>query len=242
MRTAFEGKYYDIVFDTTAYCSNAVKYALTHIKCGRYIQVSSVAIYGTKEVLKREEQFDPNTAKFELCDSMENYGIGKRYAECTACQLFPNISKAIVRVPFVVEEENLDNKELNLRLFFYARHIVKDIPMMLDNLDLTCSFIRTTEEADFLIQLACSNYSGVVNLSSQGTVTIGEIVNYLENKSGHKVISDQNGDVHPFNKQHFKVGVAFDLMKAKSIGYNPPLLKDWLWPLLDSYIKMLEGK
>lgn len=242
MRTAFEGKYYDIVFDTTAYCSNAVKYALTHIKCGRYIQVSSVAIYGTKEVLKREEQFDPNTAKFELCDSMENYGIGKRYAECTACQLFPNISKAIVRVPFVVEEENLDNKELNLRLFFYARHIVKDIPMMLDNLDLTCSFIRTTEEADFLIQLACSNYSGVVNLSSQGTVTIGEIVNYLENKSGHKVIFDQNGDVHPFNKQHFKVGVAFDLMKAKSIGYNPPLLKDWLWPLLDSYIKMLEGK
>lgn len=241
MHTAFEGKHYDVVYDTTAYCSNAVKYALTHIKCDRYIQVSSVAIYGTKEILKREEQFDPSKEKFELCDSMENYGIGKRYAECAAYQLFPNISKAIVRVPFVVEPDNLDNKELNLRLYFYAKHIVKDIPMNLDNLDLVCSFVRTTDEAEFLIKIADSDYNGVVNLSSEGTATIKEIVEYLENVSGHKAIINSKGDLHPFNAQHFKIGVAFDLEKAKSIGYQPPHLKDWLWPLLSQYVADLNN-
>ncbi|MCD8286035.1 MAG: NAD-dependent epimerase/dehydratase family protein [Clostridia bacterium] len=238
---AFKGKHYDVVYDTTAYCSNAVKYALSHISCDRYIQVSSTALYGTREVLKKEEMFDPTTSDFKLCDSMENYGIGKRYAECAAFQLFPNVSKAIVRVPFVVETDNLDNKELNLRLYFYAKHIVKELPMALDNFDLECSFVRTTDEAEFLIQIADSGYNGAVNLSSEGMVTVGEIVSYIEEASGHKAVIDPQGDVHPFNAQHFKVGVIFDLTKAKSIGYQPPKLKDWLWPLLDKYIVQLNN-
>lgn len=241
MAEAFDGKHYDIVFDTTAYCSNAVKYALSHIKCDRYIQVSSVAIYGTKDVLKREEDFDPATAQFELLDSMENYGIGKRYAECAACQLFPDVSKAIVRVPFVVEEENLDNKELNLRLYFYAKYIVKQIPMALDNLGLECSFVRTTDEADFLIKLAESDYTGVFNLSSEGTITIGEIVKYIEDISGKKAVVKSDGTKCPFNAAYFKVGVEFDLKRAKSIGYKPPKLKDWLLPLLEKYVHMLNN-
>lgn len=243
IRSKFDNHYYDIVFDNTAYCSNAVDNILSVMNCGRYIQVSSGAVYTSDEVVKTEQMFNPYSGKYELLDKTEDYGLGKRYAESVLCQKYKDINSAVVRIPFVVEPDNLDNKDLNMRLYFYAEHIVKSIPMKIDNYDYECSFVKTSEEADFLIYLGCSDYKGIYNFSSEGSLKVRDIIEYIEKKSGKKAVITEDGDLHPFNTKHFrddsKNGMTFDLSKVRETGYKPENVTDWIYPLLDMYINML---
>ncbi|MBQ8170530.1 MAG: polysaccharide pyruvyl transferase family protein [Oscillospiraceae bacterium] len=244
MADAFDGKYYDIVIDNTSYCSNAAKYALEHIKCGRYIMISSIAVYSGPKTHREEKDFDASAIQYELLDR-SSYNIGKRYAEAVLCQGYPDVNYAIPRIPFVVEEEHLRNKDLNMRLYFYTEHIVKGIPLNIDNPDYTCSFIRTTDEADFIIQLAESDLRGPVNVSAEGTITVAELVKLIERLSGKTAVITPDGDPHPFRQEHFgegDLGCRFDLEKAKSIGYQPPTLMSWLEPLIQKYIDMINAE
>ncbi len=243
LKHKFDNLYFDVVFDNSAYCSNAVDNILSIIKFNKYIHVSSSAVYTDDVVHKAEEMFDPYSMKLKMLDKTEDYGLGKRYAESVLCQKYGDINFCIVRIPFVVETENLDNKELNMRLYFYAEHIMKSIPMNVDNNDYVCSFVRTSEEADFLIYLACSEHSGIFNFSSAGSVKVSEIIEYIERKSGRKAVISADGDLHPFNSKHFRNdsrnGIEFDLTNVKSAEYEPSDLREWLYPLLDKYIEML---
>ena len=244
-KQALDGKYFDIIIDTSAYSSNAVKNVLSCVSCNRYIQVSSVAVYPKHMMNLTEDMFDSSIANFSFSDHEENYGIGKRYAECVALQLYSDFHPAIVRIPFVVEPDNLDNKELNLRLFFYVEHIVKQIPMKVTNPEYSCVFVTTFEEADFLIYLANTTETGIFNFSSDGYVTVKQIIEYIEDKSGCKAIYSDKGDIHPFRAEHFgttgyTTGYSYNLDRAKSIGYKISKLDVWLWNLLDSYIGMLK--
>lgn len=237
------GKHYDIIIDTSAYSSNAVKNVLEYVSCEKYVQVSSTAVYAKHMLDLREEMMDTEKIPFEYSDSEKNYGLGKRYAESVALQVFPQYDPTIVRIPFVVEPDNLDNKELNLRLYFYAVHIVKQIPMNVDNEEYCCSFVRTFDEADFLIYMAEATCSGVYNFSAEGYVKVKDIIKYIEVKSGKKAVYSENGDMHPFRKEHFGgVGYSFNLEKAKGCGFEIARLDDWLWKLLDSYINLLQSE
>ena len=75
-----------------------------------------------------------------------------------------------------------------------------------------------------------------INLSSTGYITIREILEYIERKTGKKAIIDiQNGIEAPFNK--FKEGsFAMDMSIAESLGWKSTKLNDWFWRLLDEYI------
>lgn len=243
VQKALGGRHYDVIIDTSAYSSNAVTNVLSNVSCEKYIQVSSVAAYPKHRIGLKEEMLDSKNASFVLSDKEDNYGIGKRYAECAALQLYPAYAPAIVRVPFVVEPDNLDNKELNMRLYFYAEHIVKQIPMQVDNPAYCCSFIRTYEEADFLIYLAENDFEGIYHISSEGYVTVGDIIGYIEQRSGKRAVYSEDGDEHPFRASHFGyTGYSFDLSRAKSTGYTAPKLESWLWELLDHYIDLLNAR
>ena len=236
---ALEGKEFDYIFDNIAYTGNDVKRLLPHVKCSNYIQVSSVGVYNKHHLQLKEEELNSCQCAYNASDEEKNYGVAKRAAECVALQEFPEINTSIVRIPFVVEPENLDNKELNMRLFFYVEHIMKKKAMKVDNSDYTCSFVRTNEEAEFLMYLAQNNLKGVFNFSSQGGITIGEIIKYIEEKSGIKAIISDDGDNHPFRSEHFGyVGYDYDLINALSTGFEISELKEWIYALLDKYIQM----
>lgn len=243
VKNVFEGKKYDVVFDTSAYSSIAVKNVLDYIECSRYVQVSSVAVYDHHQLNLKEEQFDSKKENYVLLQEKE-YWLGKRGAECIALQEYPAISVAIVRIPFVVETENLDNRDLNMRLFFYVEHIMKGVAFSVTDLEYCCSFVRTKEEADFLIYLAESGYEGVINFSSEGCVKVCEIIGYIEKKTGKKAIIKSNGEKSPFFAEHFGThgysGFSFNLDVAKENGYYPSDLKSWLFKLLDKYIEDLQ--
>lgn len=74
---ALKGKYFDVVFDNLAYCSNYVDNVLNAISCGRYIQLSSVEAYKDKKIDLREEDFDPKTNPMKLVDTTAGYVVGK---------------------------------------------------------------------------------------------------------------------------------------------------------------------
>jgi len=235
-----KGKYYDIVIDNSAYCSLSVDNILKYLECGRYIQVSSVAVYPEEGKEKKSESDFPSCSeKYEISGQLNDYQKGKREAECIALQKFKEVSTAIARIPFVVEPDNMDVPELNSRLSSYVKALFKGTPLYVDDPDYICSFIRTDEEAEFLIHLAESDYSGVVNISSEGHITVREIMDYLEQKTGKKFVLSENGILHSFNRKHLKLnssGFWFDLQVAKSIGYKPRKLSDWIYALLDKYI------
>lgn len=237
---ALEGLSFDYVFDNTAYSGNDVERLLPHIKCKKYIQVSSVAVYQNQHLDIREEEMNTYEIQYNLSDDEKNYGLAKRAAECVALQKFSHLPKSVVRIPFVVETENMDNKELNLRLFFYVQHIMEKRAMKIDNLNYSCTFVRTMEEANFLIYLAENGLSGVYNFSSKGSITIKEIIQYIEMKSGIQAIYSEKGDLHPFHARHFGYsGYSYELDKAINTGYPVSELKDWIYDLLDGYIEML---
>lgn len=242
-KSALEGMKFDIVFDNTAYASNPVKYVLTYIKCDHYIQISSVAVYQRHHLEMRETELDTRVLEFSWSDK-GLYGCGKRYAECAALQSFAAIPSSIVRIPFVVETEHLENEELNMRLFFIAEHIIQEKPMRIDSMNYSCAFVRTSEEADFLIYLAEHKLTGIYNFSSEGRISVGEIISYIEKKSGIQAIYQEDGDLCPFYAAHFGAegvdGISYDLEKAKSTGFPVSRLNEWIYELLDGYIEELQ--
>ncbi|MBR5800132.1 MAG: NAD-dependent epimerase/dehydratase family protein [Lachnospiraceae bacterium] len=236
---ALDGNYFDYVFDNIAYNGRDIERLLPHLKCNNYVQVSSVAAYRKQHLKLKEDELNTFQMPYISSDDEKDYGRAKLAAECVTLQQFQEVPAAIVRVPFVVETENLDNKELNMRLFFYVEHIMNKRPMKVDNLDYSCSFVRTNEEAAFLIYLAENNVTGVYNFSSEGNITIREIIEYIESQTGIKAIYSEDGDEHPFNAKNFGyVGYSFDLTKALNIGYQVNKLDDWIYALLDKYIVM----
>ena len=241
---AIGGKNFDYIFDNIAYNGKDVERLLPHVKCKNYIQVSSVAVYRKHHSQLKEDELNTYHMEYLSSDVEKDYGIAKYTAECVALQQFPDVSTTIVRIPFVVEPDNLENKELNMRLFFYVEHIMQRRAIKVDNLDYLCTFVRTKEEADFLIYLAENNLSGIYNFSSNGSITVGEIIKYIEDESGIKAIYSNDGDIHPFNSAHFKgvgcTGYSYDLSKTINTGYQVSELKDWIYGLLDSYIKMFK--
>lgn len=232
------GKYFDIVIDTSAYCSASVDNILKNVKCGRYVQVSSVAVYPTTgDVLKNEEDFDSLIEKYEINSDTKNYGLAKRNSECVVLQKYSDVNTAIVRIPFVVECDNMNNPDLNSRLLFYVKALFEQTPIRIDQPDYNCTFVRTTDEADFLVYMAESDYRGVINFSSDGGTTVCDIMNYLEKKTQKKFIIKNDGVLHPFKFD--SNGFCFNLEKAKKIGYKPVPLSDWLYDLLDEYIEQI---
>ncbi len=240
---SFSGAYYDVVIDTSAYDASSVRTLLSVLTCGRYIQVSSVAVYKQHHLNLLENECNTETEDYML-DKSGNYSIDKRNAECVALQEFKKYNPVIVRVPFVVEPDNLENKELNLRLFWYVDHIMNGKVMNVDNIEYCCSFVRTTDEARALTQLIESESFGILNYSSEGYVRVKDIISYIEAKTGKKAIIDAKGELHPFNGKHFEnsgySGCSLNLDKAKKLGCDVSELSDWIWHFLDYCIE--QGK
>ena len=225
---ALKGKYFDVVFDNLAYCSNYVDNVLNAISCGRYIQLSSVEAYKDKKIDLREEDFDPKTNPMKLVDSTAGYVVGKRQAEGVLYQKYNHINGVTVRIPYVTKTD---------RLYYYCQHIVKHIPMSIDDVARGFTFIRDTEVGKFLPWIAAQNYSGPINLASEGYITIDTIIKYIENRVGERAIIDvEKGDKSPFHEYN-ETSFSMNMSKAKQLGYTTSNINEWFWDLLDRYIE-----
>ncbi len=219
---------FDLVCDSLAYCSLDVKALLDVVSCRHYTMISSGSVYSLKNNL-REEEFDPYTYPLKWCHREEYpYDEIKRQAECALYQYYKNRPTAAVRFPYVIGRDDYTK-----RLYFYVEHIIKGIPMHIDNREEQLSFISSEEAGGFLAWVAVKELTGTINASGLGTISLTEIIRYVEEKSGRKAILAPEGDPAPYNGAP---SFSLNTSRAEALGYSFRPLEDYLYQLLDYYI------
>ena len=229
IKAAIAGTHYDVIIDKIAYCSNDIRKLMYSADCDKYIYMSSTAVYDPKHINTIEEDFDGTDGELIWCDRKDfPYDVIKRQAEYALWQKYPEKNWIAVRYPFVTGKDDYTR-----RLYFYVEHDLKQLPMKIDNVDSQMSFIRSDEAGKFLSFLVDKDFKGAVNGSSKGTVSIREVLDYLEKETGMSAVINDDGDPAPYNGES---EYSINTEKAESLGFAFTELKDWLYPLLDYYI------
>ena len=232
VRNALSGRHFDVIIDKLAYCSNDIRSVMDVADCNQYIHMSTTAVYGPKHLNTVESDFDGNAKELVWCSRQDfPYDEIKRQAECALWQKYPDRNWIAVRYPFVIGKDDYTK-----RLLLYVEHIMKSIPMYIDNPDCQIGFIRSDEAGRFLTFLAGKPFRGAVNGCSEGTVSIREMLDYVEQKIGKKSVLSADGDTAPYNGEP-EYSINTDL--AASLGFRFSRLHDWIFELLDYYIDIL---
>lgn len=228
MKSVFKDKIYDVVYDSLAYCSNDVKTALDNIKCKRYIMTSSMAVYNLHQNTI-ESDFQPQGEKLIWCNREDlPYNKAKQSAECAVVQTYSKQEAVLVRFPFIIGKDDYTK-----RLYSYVSNIVNEIPMNIDNLNNQMSFITSNEAGRFLSFLSTSNIIGAINGACSGTISLKEIIDYLEKKLNKKAIISKDGETGAYNGTD---SYSTNTDKAMSIGFKFENLHNLIYDLLDYYI------
>lgn len=230
VRKALKGRYFDVVFDNLAYCSNYAENVLNNVKCGRYIQLSSVEEYKELSMDISEDRFDPESIELVMCNKKDvGYIEGKRQAEALVYQKYKNVSAVTVRLPYVVPTS---------RLKYYCDNIVNEVPMNISDTDRAFTFVKDTDVGKFLPWIAAQEYCGPLNFAGKGFVTVGGIIEYIEKKTGKKALIENNPSLpeEPFFKFN-ENSYSMNLDRLISLNYKPSELDDWFWKSLDEYIE-----
>ena len=229
IKAVIAGTHYDVIIDKIAYCSNDIRKIMEAADCDKYIYMSSTAVYDPKRINTVEEDFDGAGGGLIWCDRPDYpYDVIKRQAEYALWQKYPDKNWIAVRYPFVIGKDDYTK-----RLYFYVEHVLNQLPMKIDNPDSQMAFIRSDEAGKFLSFLVDKDFKGAINGSSKGTVSIREILDYLEKETGIKAVISDDGDPAPYNGEP---GYSINTDKAESLGFAFTDLKDWLYTLLDYYI------
>lgn len=233
MRSALKGTHFDVAIDKIAYCSNDIKSAMETVNCDKYIYMSSTAIYQPKHIDTKEEDFDGMAGELAWCSRKDfSYEEIKRQAERALWQKYNDKSWVAVRYPFVIGRDDYTE-----RLLFYVQHVMKSIPMNIDNLDYQMGFIRSDEAGKFLAFLVDKDFTGAINGSSQGTVSLKDIISYVETKTGVKAIVDSAGEDAPYNGEP---EYSINTERAQKLGFQFSMINDWIYDLLDYYINLVK--
>lgn len=228
LRNKLSGQRFDAVIDNICYCSNDVRSLLDAVDCNRYVMTSSASVYVNRSII-RECDFDPLTKPLVWCDRDDfSYEEIKQQAECALFQQYAHISAAAVRYPYVIGPDDYTN-----RLRFYVEHVVRGIPMHIDNLDSRIGFIRAEDAGAFLVHLAERDFRGGINGSNSGVFGIGEILTYVQQKTGKIAVLTPDGEPAPYNGE---TDYSMNTALAESTGFTFPPIRPWIYTLLDHYI------
>lgn len=231
MRNALWGKRYDVVIDKIAYCSNDIKYVMEAVDCDKYIFMSSTSVYEPKHMNTVESDFDGSSKELIWCDRKAfSYEELKRQAECALWQKYSDRNWIAVRYPFVIGKDDYTK-----RLLYYVEHTMKSIPMNIDYLDHQMGYIRSEEAGKFMAFLVDKDIRGAINGSSKGTISVREIIEYVEKKTGTKAVIDKTGENAPYNGE---LEYSINTEKAEALGFRFSTLQDWIYELLDYYIDL----
>ena len=225
---ALEGKYFDIIYDNLCYSPNSARDLCDVIedKTDRYIIISSSAVYKFNKNIK-EEEFNPYIYKVIYGDRNDfSYAEGKRLSEAVVFQNY-NIKTVAVRFPVVLSKDDYTK-----RLYSYVENNILNKSTNINNIDSNLSFISDKEAGDFLAWLSNVDYVGPINAASYGSITIKEIIEYIEKSTGKKMIISSDGINGKYN------GIFnsnLDISRVKSLGFKFNNIKEYIFNLLEYY-------
>ena len=232
-RNGVQHKSWDVVYDQVCFDAHQAK-AAVEIFSGqvkRYIFTSTVSVYPAGENIS-EDLFNPILHKYDkILSRDENYGEAKRQCEAVffSQKSFPVVA---VRFPIVMGPDDYTE-----RLKFYVDRINNGESVYFPNLEARMSYIHAADAAQGLFLLADSAFTGPVNLASPKPLSMRELVNYIEQTVGKKakVHSQQltQDDKSPYGvEQDWFVNTEL----ARSIGFKPPEISEWLVAVIKNYL------
>lgn len=235
MADALRDKYFDIVCDNLVFCSDDVIFLLDVITPARYVYTSTIAVYDENlQMNMPETHFNPLSHELLWCSRQElPYGERKRQAECAVFQVYRDIPSAALRLPYVIGEDDYTE-----RLYFYVEHVVKKRPMYIDNMDEKLSFIYSDEAGAFLAWAVRQSFTGPINGASSGSISLREIIAYVEEKTGVQAILRPDGDPGMYNE---RLAFSISTKRAEEMGFGFSDLFDRFYLLLDRYIEIAKS-
>ena len=230
---ALDGRSFDVVIDKIAYSSNDVRRLLDHVKCEKYVLMSTSSVYVDIGSNTPESAFAPESYPLRWCDRADSdYSEVKRQAECALVQHYPCQKYTAVRYPVVIGSNDYTG-----RLRFYAEKIIAKKPMYIDDPDSRISFIHEREAGEFLAYAAENNIYGPVNGCGSGDISPAEIVGYIEEKTGLKAVLSDKGEPAPYNG--YPGYATLDTSKAKASGFVFSDVKKAVFRTIDGYLETL---
>lgn len=233
VQAALHGEAYDVVIDKMGYGSSDVRNILQAVQCRKFIHMSTAGVYQLDRMNIKEADFDGKNIPLKWCSRGEvEYDEAKRQAEAVLCQKYSELDWTSVRCPYVVGENDYTR-----RLLFYVKHTIKEIPMNIDNIDAQMSFANEKETGEFLAFLIKKDNVKSINACAKGTMSVREILNYVEAKTGHSPQIDSSGDTGPYNGT---LSNSLSTEKAARLGVEFEDIHVWMPGLLDYYIECVE--
>ena len=222
---SLSGKYFDVIYDNLAYCSNDIEILLPHIHCGKYIVTSSTT------------DFDSITYPYINCKRNEvEYAEGKRLVEAAILQKFNDINYICVRFPFVIGKDDYTG-----RLIKYIKCYREKKNLYVNNIKNKMSFIDSKEAGKFLAFLKDVNdFKGCINAASDGVLSMYEILSILEpnknvlDKNISELFLKKTTEIAPYNDvESYQINTAL----AKKLGFRFSNINSWINSLIKEYTK-----
>ncbi|SHJ94957.1 Nucleoside-diphosphate-sugar epimerase [Clostridium cavendishii DSM 21758] len=223
-----KNKKFDIIYDNLCYSSNSAKTLCDIIKdkTKKYIVVSSSAVYNFDTYIK-EEDFNPDNYEIIYGERKDfSYAEGKRLVEAVIFQNY-NIPTIAVRFPVVLAEDDYTK-----RLYSYVESVMKEDSLNIDNMKCDLSFISSKEAGEFLAFLVDMKYTGAVNAASEGSITLNEIIAYIEEAAGKKANIKVDGETGAYNGMF---DCSLDISRAKELGFEFNEIRTYIFNLIDKY-------
>jgi nucleoside-diphosphate-sugar epimerase len=220
------GQAWDLIYDQICYAPSDALDACRIFaeRAGRYVFVSSQAVYDERSGLRRvEADFDP-WAREVVPGRRDDftYSEGKRLAEAALFQQasFPVVA---VRFPMIFAADDYSR-----RLHDAVESVRQGRPLLMRNRALRLSLISADEAAALLLWLADIDLVGPLNACSDGTTTHKQITELIEQATGvpAKITADPSDD--PFAMFYRTESLTMDTTKARSAGFAFDALDAWL--------------
>ena len=226
-----DGRIYDAIIDKIAYSSNDVKRLLDHVKCSKYILMSTSSVYEDICSATPESSFDPEKYKLVWCERADfDYSEVKRQAECALVQHYPEQKYVAVRYPVVIGSNDYTG-----RLRLYVDKICSGESMYIDDMDSRISFIHEREAGEFLAYVTEKDIFGAINGCCRGDISVREIIEYIEKRTGREALFSDSGAAAPYNG--YSAFATLDISKAESSGFVFSNVKRKIFETIDGYLE-----
>ena len=200
VREALAGKHFDVIIDKIAYCSNDIRMLMDAADFDRYIYMSSTAVYDPKHVDTKEDEFDGMKGDLVWCNRQDfPYDVDGSFTMKYRLMIGNNPIWVSLKATLFEDED--------------GRHMIIGI----NNIDAQMGFIRSDEAGKFMSFLVDNELRGAVNGSSKGVISMREVLDYVEKKTGCRALLADDGDNAPYNGE---TEYSINTDKAEALGFG----------------------
>jgi nucleoside-diphosphate-sugar epimerase len=220
---------WDVVYDQVCYSPNQAR-AAQHAFAGhvrKLVHTSSQSVYGPGVGEQPESAFDPGKHAIRYGSREDfTYDEAKRLCEAVHFQT-GTIPTIAVRFPIVLGPDDYTG-----RMEFHIDRVRQGKPIVVANLTAENSFISSEEAARFLAWCSTTNDAGPINACSRGSISIGQILRYVEDAVGKTAIIAASGADEDTTPIVDVESLHLDASKAEGLGFRFRAVRDWMPALI----------